>query len=212
MSAHPAWCRIAHQPGQASPGVHSAVIGEVFTDDRSTSVLVELNDLDDGRGPRVTVGVTDEDGFASAALDGARARQVAGALHLGADVLAGRARIRERHSFTVERTNGDHLVWRCRCGFLIVEDPGSTDVHARLTAHAAGPGAPVHAFKLGEPHPAGHVWVCLCGTWLLQRHDDTRDLHARLLAHLRGDPSAQACPSGCGLALGDCLTCPAVTR
>lgn len=66
-----------------------------------------------------------------------------------------------------------------------------------------------HAFRLGEPYPAGDLWVCLCGTRLLQRHSDTRDIGGRLRAHAAGDPSEQTCPSGCGLAAADC---PEVAR
>lgn len=75
----------------------------------------------------------------------------------------------------------------------------------------AGPVSGGHAFRLADPYPAGHLWTCLCGARFLQRHDE-QDINRRLLAHLGGDPQAQLCPSGCGLALGDCLTCPEVTR
>lgn len=136
MSAHPAWCRIDHQPGQVG-GVHSAPVGEVQT--RDGSVLVELNDLADGHGPHVTVGVADEDGYASAGLSASLARELAAFLGLGADVLAGRARLL-RHAFTVERTNGDAFVWRCRCGFVLVQDSGDSPVQADLIAHATGAG------------------------------------------------------------------------
>lgn len=43
-----------------------------------------------------------------------------------------------RHAFTVERTNGDHFVWSCRCGHVIVQDPKDTDIHRDLIAHATG--------------------------------------------------------------------------
>lgn len=132
---HPAWCRLEHVPGQMN--VHSAPVGEVETHDGS--VLVELNDLGEGLGPLVTVGVTAEDGYAGTDLDARQARQVAALLGLGADVLAGRARLL-RHSFTVEPTNGDAFVWRCRCSFVLVQDSADVAVQSDLIAHAMGEG------------------------------------------------------------------------
>lgn len=46
----------------------------------------------------------------------------------------------DRHAFTVERTNGDHFVWRCRCTHVIVQDPRDkpADIQAALIAHATG--------------------------------------------------------------------------
>lgn len=87
---HPAWCRIDHtapRPPQVTQAVHSAVVGEVFTADRSQSVLVELNDLGTGQGAHVTLGVYTDDGYESAALDGARCRTVAALLGHAADLL-----------------------------------------------------------------------------------------------------------------------------
>lgn len=43
-----------------------------------------------------------------------------------------------RHAFTVERTAGDHFVWRCRCGEVIVQDPDDTTIERTLIAHATG--------------------------------------------------------------------------
>jgi cyanate lyase len=137
VTAHPAWCRLEHSPGRMN--VHSAKVGEVFATDRASSVLVELNDLNDGQGAHVTVGVTAPEGYADAALPAEQARQVAALLGLGADVLAGRARL-ARHAFTVERTNGDAFVWRCRCGFVLVQDSADVPVQADLIAHATGEG------------------------------------------------------------------------
>lgn len=133
MSAHPAWCRIEHTDGRDR--LHSAPVGEVHTHDGS--VLVELNDLGQGLGPLVTVGVTAEQDYAGTDLDAGQARQVAALLSLGADVLAGRARLL-RHSFTVEQTNGDHLVWTCRCGHVLVQDSTDSPIQSDLIAHATG--------------------------------------------------------------------------
>lgn len=41
-----------------------------------------------------------------------------------------------RHAFTVERTNGDHWAWTCRCGTVIVQDPEDLNIHVALIAHA----------------------------------------------------------------------------
>jgi hypothetical protein len=43
---------------------------------------------------------------------------------------------RGTHAFTVQRTNGDHFVWTCRCGHIIVQDPQNVTIHRDLIAHA----------------------------------------------------------------------------
>lgn len=45
---------------------------------------------------------------------------------------------RKQHAFTVERTAGDHFVWRCRCGDVLIQDPGNTTIHEELIKHAKG--------------------------------------------------------------------------
>lgn len=47
-------------------------------------------------------------------------------------------RERKQHAFTIERTRGDAFVWRCRCGFVLVQDSAEVAVQADLIAHATG--------------------------------------------------------------------------
>jgi|SRR5687767_5126678 len=43
---------------------------------------------------------------------------------------------RGAHAFSVERTKGDHFVWICRCGHVIVQDSQNVTIHRDLIEHA----------------------------------------------------------------------------
>lgn len=48
----------------------------------------------------------------------------------------------QRHALEVERTEGDHFVWTCRCErFTLVQDPrdNPADIHVILIKHATEP-------------------------------------------------------------------------
>lgn len=45
---------------------------------------------------------------------------------------------RAKHAFTVERVLGDHFVWSCRCGHVIVQDPKDAEIIKVLIEHATG--------------------------------------------------------------------------
>lgn len=42
----------------------------------------------------------------------------------------------QKHAFTVERTNGDHFVWTCACGYVTTQDRNDQEILATLVAHA----------------------------------------------------------------------------
>lgn len=131
----PAWCEIQHRPDWA---IHSAAIGEVVMSDHE-SVSVEVNDFGDGNGPAVTMHpwiLPPADPNIGAVMNGDQSRELADLLADAGDILDGRT-VRARHAFTVERTRGDHFVWLCRCGHVIVQDPGF-NVLPELVEHATG--------------------------------------------------------------------------
>lgn len=42
------------------------------------------------------------------------------------------------HAFSVERTAGDHFVWTCSCGHVVVQDPRDFKIVDVLIEHATG--------------------------------------------------------------------------
>jgi hypothetical protein len=42
----------------------------------------------------------------------------------------------QAHAFSVERTNGDHFVWTCACGHVVIQDPGDREIIKTLIEHA----------------------------------------------------------------------------
>lgn len=119
---HPIWCDELHAD-QPCP-VHMGSLGMLLVTDEA-HVLADMDDSGPDRGLVVTVTVLTDLGETNHRIP------------IEITPKPGR-RKRERHAFTVERTNGDHLVWRCRCGEVFIQDTPEDGVTAAMAAHATG--------------------------------------------------------------------------
>lgn len=119
---HPMWCDEIHE--QEACDVHVGSVGVLtIADDTHVTTLLANAGPDGGLVATVTVV--------------GKVGDVSHDIPLDPAPKPGRRR-RKQHAFTVERTQGDHFVWTCKCGFVHVQDPRDTDTQQTLTEHATG--------------------------------------------------------------------------
>jgi hypothetical protein len=123
---HPTWCEELWE--STSCDVHVTTVGSVHIKD-DVYLIVNLRDVGPDRGL-----VVDIQTFTSGS--GVESTRIDVPVLLPEEEAPKRRRV--QHALSVERTQGDHFVWTCRCGWVHVQDPRDVDTQQTLMAHATG--------------------------------------------------------------------------
>lgn len=119
---HPVWCDELY--ADEACVMHHGWLGMLLVTD-DVHVVATLDDTGPDRGLVVTVGVLTDKGETNHRIP------------LDLTPRPGR-RNRKQHALTIERTNGDHLVWRCSCGEVFIQDASDARILPALVDHATG--------------------------------------------------------------------------
>lgn len=119
---HPAWCDELYE--QTACDIHVGSLGVIALGD-AFHVIAVMDDSGPDRSLVVTVSVLTDNS------------ETEHRIPVDLSPKPGK-RVRKPHAFTAERTNGDHVVWRCSCGEVFVEDGTDPQIHAALLTHAMG--------------------------------------------------------------------------